>query len=62
MASITTYHAALLPVVAVLLHRHRPFLSCCAASSSATAPMASIATVSCCSATVLLPITRLHEC
>ncbi|KAE8977246.1 hypothetical protein PR003_g26251 [Phytophthora rubi] len=35
-------HGALLHVVAVLLHRYRPFLSCCS-SSSATAPIASIA-------------------
>ncbi|KAE9009559.1 hypothetical protein PR003_g8500 [Phytophthora rubi] len=34
-------------VVAVLLHRCRPFLSCCSAttSSSATAPMPSISIV-----------------
>ncbi|KAE8957594.1 hypothetical protein PR003_g32802 [Phytophthora rubi] len=37
------YDAALLPVVAVLLHRWRTLLSCCSASSSATVPMASIA-------------------
>ncbi|KAE9166310.1 hypothetical protein PF004_g29208 [Phytophthora fragariae] len=28
-------HAALLHVVAVPLHRYRPFLSCCSASSTA---------------------------
>ncbi|KAE9014585.1 hypothetical protein PF010_g8342 [Phytophthora fragariae] len=38
-------------LVAVLLDRYHLFLSCCSASSSATAPMASIATVSCYSAT-----------
>ncbi|KAE9336697.1 hypothetical protein PR003_g12374 [Phytophthora rubi] len=39
-------HAALL--VAVVLHRYRLFLSCCSASSSATAPMRSF--LLCCSA------------
>ncbi|KAE8996919.1 hypothetical protein PR003_g19764 [Phytophthora rubi] len=45
------YHATLLPVVAVLLHRYRPFLSCCAASSSATVPVRPL--LSCYSAPVV---------
>ncbi|KAE9012002.1 hypothetical protein PR002_g14928 [Phytophthora rubi] len=46
MGPFLVNHAALL--VAVVLHRYRLFLSCCSASSSATAPMRSF--LLCCSA------------
>ncbi|KAE9027634.1 hypothetical protein PR003_g10829 [Phytophthora rubi] len=60
-------HAALLYVVAVLLHRYHPFLLCYSASSSAVAPMGPfLVNHAALLVAVLLmlpaPITRLHEC